>query len=214
MTGEEWLACVDPSAVLEFLKGKTSDRKMRLLAVACCRQVWHLLTDIRNRTAVEMAEVYAEGGITDERLLTYHDKAYWLYESLRGDEQSAALASRDSAWCFVEKSLAPGSAFFATNNCLLHLAEIPRQSSVCLNLLQDVFRNPFRPITLNPFWQTSTVLSLAQGIYEDRAFDRMPILSDALQDTGCDNEDILTHCRGSGPHVRGCWVVDLVLGKE
>jgi hypothetical protein len=79
--------------------------------------------------------------------------------------------------------------------------------------LRDIFGNPFRPVAFNPAWLTSTVLALARGIYDERAFDRMPILADALQDAGCDNDDILTHCRGPGPHVRGCWVVDLVLGK-
>ena len=67
--------------------------------------------------------------------------------------------------------------------------------------------------TIDPEWRTSTVVQLAQGIYADRAFDRLPILADALQDAGCDNEDVLTHCRGTGPHARGCWVVDLILGK-
>jgi hypothetical protein len=214
MTEAEWLTATDPRQMLEFLKGKTSDRKMRLLAVACCRQVWHLLTDERNRTAVEMAEVYAEGGMTDEKLLKYHDEAYWLYESLQGNEQSAALAACDSAWCFLEKSLAPGSAFFATNNCLLHLAEISGLSPVCLNLLQDVFGNSFRPVAVDPSWLTSDVRTLAEGIYQDRAFDRMPILADALQDAGCDNDDVLNHCRQPGEHVRGCWVVDLLTGRK
>ena len=81
-------------------------------------------------------------------------------------------------------------------------------------LAREIFGNPFRPVTLNPAWLTSTVLALANGIYSERAFDRMPILADALQDAGCDNEDILTHCRQSGEHTRGCWVVDLLLGKE
>jgi hypothetical protein len=70
------------------------------------------------------------------------------------------------------------------------------------------------PVRLDPAWQTPTVLALARGIHANCAFDRLPILADALQDAGCDNEDILSHCRGDGPHVRGCWVVDLVLGKE
>ena len=83
------------------------------------------------------------------------------------------------------------------------------------DLVRDVFGNPFAPTQLfDPAWLTSTVLALAKGIYEERAFDRMPILADALQDAGCDSADILDHCRGPGPHVRGCWVVDLVLGKE
>jgi hypothetical protein len=81
-------------------------------------------------------------------------------------------------------------------------------------LLRCIFENPFRPVLLDPSWLTSTVVALAQGIYEERAFERMPILADALQDAGCDNADILDHCRGGGTHVRGCWVVDLVLGKE
>ena len=86
------------------------------------------------------------------------------------------------------------------------------QSSVAL--LRDILGNPFRPVALDPEWRTSTVVALAQGIYEERAFDRLPILADALQDAGCENEDILNHCRSKGPHVRGCWVVDLLLGNE
>jgi hypothetical protein len=97
------------------------------------------------------------------------------------------------------------------------------------NLLRDIFDNPFQrpkvplwpnpaPLWLtspvaDPEWLTSTVVALARGIYDDRAFDRMPILADALQDAGCDNADMLNHCRCNGPHVRGCWVVDLLLGK-
>jgi hypothetical protein len=81
-------------------------------------------------------------------------------------------------------------------------------------LLRDVIGNPFRPVALDPRWLTSTVVALAAGIYADRAFDRLPILADALEDAGCDSADILAHCRSDGPHARGCWVVDLVLGKS
>ncbi|MBA4191434.1 MAG: hypothetical protein C0467_25930 [Planctomycetaceae bacterium] len=80
-------------------------------------------------------------------------------------------------------------------------------------LLRCIFGNPFRPVAVDPQWLTSTVTQLAQGIYDDRAFDRLPILADALQDAGCDNADVLNHCQHNGPHARGCWVVDLVLGK-
>jgi hypothetical protein len=79
--------------------------------------------------------------------------------------------------------------------------------------VRDIFGNPFRPVTADPQWLTPTVVTLAQTIYADRAFDRLPILADALEDAGCDEADILTHCRADEPHVRGCWVVDLVLGK-
>ena len=83
-----------------------------------------------------------------------------------------------------------------------------------MHLLRDIIGNPFRPVAVDPAWLTSDVLLLARGIYEERAFDRMPILADALQDAGCDSADVLAHCRGANPpHVRGCWVVDLLLGK-
>ena len=81
-------------------------------------------------------------------------------------------------------------------------------------LVREVFGNPFHLVTCSPQWRTESVIALATAIYAEHAFDRMPILADALQESGCDNDDILTHCRGPGPHVRGCWVVDLVLGKE
>jgi hypothetical protein len=80
-------------------------------------------------------------------------------------------------------------------------------------LLHDIFGNPFRPASINLAWLTSTVVALASQMYESRDFSAMPILADALQDVGCENEDILSHCRQPGEHVRGCWVVDLVLGK-
>ncbi|MBP3956655.1 hypothetical protein J8F10_15380 [Gemmata sp. G18] len=82
-------------------------------------------------------------------------------------------------------------------------------------LLRDIFGNPFRPVKVNKRWHTGTAVSLARGMYESRDFSAMPILADALQDAGCDNDDILTHCRDPKQvHVRGCWAVDLVLDKK
>jgi hypothetical protein len=82
------------------------------------------------------------------------------------------------------------------------------------DLLRDIFGNPFRPVAFDPAWRTDTAMSLARVMYETRDFTAMPILADALQDAGCEHADILDHCRGSGPHVRGCCVVDLVSGRE
>ncbi|MBP3958538.1 hypothetical protein J8F10_25090 [Gemmata sp. G18] len=76
-----------------------------------------------------------------------------------------------------------------------------------------MFGNPFRTVAFDPAWRTSDVVALAEGIYADHAFDRMPILADALQDAGCDNANVLMHCREGSVHARGCWVVDLILGK-
>jgi hypothetical protein len=81
-------------------------------------------------------------------------------------------------------------------------------------VLRDVLGNPFRRATADPGWLTPTVVQVASGIYAERAFDRLPILADALQEAGCEDEQVLGHCRGPGPHVRGCWVVDLLLGNE
>ncbi|MBA4189240.1 MAG: hypothetical protein C0467_14685 [Planctomycetaceae bacterium] len=85
--------------------------------------------------------------------------------------------------------------------------------SIQTALLKCLLGNPFHPLSVDPSWLTSDVVALARGIYEDRAFDRMPILADALQDAGCDNDDVLNHCRAERIHARGCWVVDLLLGK-
>ena len=89
--------------------------------------------------------------------------------------------------------------------------EIARRQNL---LIRDIFGNPFRPVTLDPRWLTSTVLDLARIIYDERVYERMPILADALMDAGCDSETLINHCRGPGPHVRGCWVVDLLTGRE
>jgi hypothetical protein len=83
-----------------------------------------------------------------------------------------------------------------------------------ITLLRCIFGNPFRPVAFAPHWRSETAVSLATGIYDERAFDRLPILADALEEAGCDNADVLAHCRGDGPHARGCWVVDGVLGRE
>ncbi len=83
-------------------------------------------------------------------------------------------------------------------------------------LLRDIFGNPFRPIAVNPSWLTwsgGSVVKLAETIYHDRVFERVPILADALQQAGCHDAAILDHCRQPGPHARGYWVVDLLLGK-
>ena len=86
------------------------------------------------------------------------------------------------------------------------------ESRALADSIRDIFGNPFCPAALDRVWLTTDVIALARGIYAERAFDRMPILADALQDAGCDNAEVLDHCRGPGPHVRGCWVVDLLLG--
>jgi hypothetical protein len=92
------------------------------------------------------------------------------------------------------------------------LREVEWQAMGCL--LKEMVGNPFQKADFAPHWRTDDVRLLSEQMFESRDFGAMPILADALQDAGCDSDDILSHCRGSGPHVRGCWVVDLILGKE
>lgn len=81
-------------------------------------------------------------------------------------------------------------------------------------LLKDIIANPCRPAASSPGWLTEALVSLAIGICANRAFDRMPILADAPEKAGCDSANLLTQCRGDGPHVLGCWAIDLLLGRE
>jgi hypothetical protein len=81
-------------------------------------------------------------------------------------------------------------------------------------LVRDIFGNPFRPVTIDSACRSPNIAALARTIYEGRAFERIPELADALEEAGCHDDDLLGHCRQPGPHARGCWGVDLILGKS
>jgi hypothetical protein len=217
MTEAEWLTATDPTPMLEFLKGKASDRKLRLLAVACCRRVWGLLADQRCRKGVDVAERYADGRATEDELNEAADAAYQAADDVRVDaytipHDAAWEATHDAVWQAAHAI--DNEAFVFADAHFLHEPVRHTGDKEQAILLRDIFGNPFRRATLNPSWLTSTVVTFATGIYEEKAFDRMPILADALQAAGCDDEVILDHCRQAGEHVRGCWVVDSVLGKR
>jgi hypothetical protein len=95
-----------------------------------------------------------------------------------------------------------------------NLGTLPETGSRAATIIRDICGSPFQPVTFHPSWLTDTVVTLARVMKGSRDFSAMPILADALQEAGCDNADVLEHCRGPAPHVRGCWVVDSVLGKE
>jgi hypothetical protein len=224
MTEQEWLACSDPQKMLEFVEDKVSDRKLRLFAVACCRRIWHLMSDERIRAAVEVAERYSDGVASPEELDAAQTKVRSCYVEYDpwGIEQEVAEAAEWTLWAVAKEGTDVAAATAARVpgydvtektgwNEARYYAAYKGQSDLFRCLLGSL---PFRPVTLNPAWRTSNVTALAQTIYDDRAFDRLPILADALEDAGCDNADILNHCRAPGVHVRGCWVVDLLLGRE
>jgi hypothetical protein len=220
MTESEWLACSNPTPMLEFLRGKASDRKFRLFACACCRRIWKQFTDARCRHAVETAEQYAEGQADLQRL-------EWAREAIRHAFHPSGASTCASRAANAAKDATRVPGWNAARNCWLETSRAinPQDTNYCdpsetpkqADLLRDLFGNLFRPIIMNSTWLTwndGTVVKIAQAIHDDRGFDRLPILADALEDAGCVNAEILTHCRGPGPHVRGCWVIDLLLGKE
>jgi hypothetical protein len=223
MTEGEWLACTgdDTGDMQECLQGRGSERKLRLFACACCRRIEHLLTEEPSRRAVEVAERFADARATEPDL---HDA--WrqaeaaAYEMLFLPEEALSEVSYNAAlaahWAAVDRlserdavELASHAAFYAQQT-----AGPPEERRWQAKALCDILgdREPLPQV--EPGWLTSDVVALARSIYDERAFDRLPILADALQDAGCENADVLDHCRGPGPHVRGCWVVDMLLGKH
>jgi hypothetical protein len=214
MTEEEWLACDDPRQMLDFLREKASERKLRLVGCAWCRHIWHLLADQRSRTSVEIAEQFADGDASEGDLVSAAAVSWSVSDRyMLGRKAAAAEAAAEAAYIPDEYgsdyhlSLLSYNAFYAAG-------ETSSEYATQCQLLRDIFGNPFRPVAFDPAWRTSTAVALAEQMYASRDFGAMPILADALQDAGCDNADVLGHCRAPGEHVRGCWVVDLVLGKE
>jgi hypothetical protein len=216
--------------LLNFLRERASNRKLRLFAVACCRCIWHLI-DAPRQQATELAERYADGQATKEQLdaakaaLNAGILHVPLWAVLRGSARLAArdmpaTAARLETAASLEAGVQPDPDDYADDLERWsaedsvwrerHAASLLKQ----VPLLYDIFGNPFRPVTVDLSWLTATVVSLAQAIYDERAFDRLPILADALEDAGCTNSNFLNHCRQPGEHVRGCWCVDLILGKE
>jgi hypothetical protein len=244
MTEHLWHDRTDPKVLLDCIRNRASNRKLRLFACACSRSVLHLVNKKATLTAIEFAERFADGLQTVKEL---HDSDWGRATDLHGpvlwsDWDAAVVSSGHASEIVAHQAARSDAANYADWNRRLEearneknsisdamtLADISappwfvaaredaRRSEQELqsHLARDIFGNPFRPVTLDPRWQSSTVLDLARTIYDERAFERMPILADALMDAGCDKEVIIKHCQGPGPHVRGCFLVDLILGKS
>ena len=244
MTESDWLTCTDPQAMLEYLRGKVSDRKLRLFACACCRRISYafdhtfqeILAHVSDRTIQQIlktSERCAHGSFELEnvrsvatRALKYLGDYIYAYgmesptpvppdveasipkfEALLGCAERRALdGARLAALSAVKVSRRGARVLYANWD-----EEVNQTSRI-----RDIFGNPFRTVTMDPAGLASnkSVSEMTQAIYDKRCFEDMPILADMLTAAGCENDEILRHCRSEGPHVRGCWVVDSILGKD
>lgn len=209
----EWFGGSDPTRMLVFFRNRASDRKLRYFACACCERIAHLFSGDSDLEAIGTVERFADGQGTQTELAALHIRMTMaaLFEAT--GEDAAGTAASTSTVCAavlaeqhadVNHPKGQGDYFAAESG------ERKAQS----RLLCDIFGSPFRPVTFDPAWRTSTAVAVAQQMYDSRDFSAMPILADALQDAGCEDKQVLLHCRGGGPHVRGCWVVDQVLRMQ
>jgi hypothetical protein len=210
MTESDWLTCTEPQAMLDFLRSRegVTERKLRLFACACSHPIMHIPPEGKSiRHTIDAAERYAD---------------------LRPTEEQSIAAARHIGPAFVKYPwlFACGAAktacewaSFPSGTTLRQLATaIPRanlvEAAAQAALLRCFFGNPLRPPPpIDAAWLTSGVLSLANGIYERRAFEHLQELVSLLEDAGCTNEELLAHLHGPGPHARGCHVLDILLDK-
>jgi hypothetical protein len=237
MTEQEWLQATDPGPMLEFLRGKTSERKLRLFTVACCRRIWPLMSVI-GRKAVEANEKFADGKMSKKKRLKIYFAVFedcrwpWIGADNADPKRNASAAAfraigEDANTIASDETL---SSVWFSSAMALALDRFPldgdddrlerqmeEEKAVQCHLLRDIIGNRFRPVSVGPAWLSwhdGLLVSMAQQMYDSRDFTDMPILADALEEAGCTEPDILRHCREGGDHFRGCWVVDLLLGKE
>ncbi|OAI45594.1 hypothetical protein AYO44_12690 [Planctomycetaceae bacterium SCGC AG-212-F19] len=197
MTEAEWLNGTDPVVMLDFVRGKATDRQLRLFACACVRRIWNLLVDERSREAIEVTEQFADDRLLLSELLNALEKAMLPnvqiqpQSSVSGVVPGIGLSGPESLWTNRAPSGKPGER--------IHYAI----------LLRHIVGNPFRPYAAPGSWPVRLV-KMAQALY-DGTGDRL-VLADALDEAG--HQELAQHFRAEEWHPKGCCVVDLVLGKE
>jgi hypothetical protein len=219
MTETEWQKSPNARAMLAVVRDKGSDRLWRLFAVACVRTVEDRLIEKDSRAALDVAERVADGLATEAEWLAARELAAAAAARARRAAWQTE-ASEDFFWTKTyEASLRVSSFAEAAMACVaadFNLARFPEGFQLP-DQLREIFGNPFQWHVVEPAWQSwngGIIPSLATKIYADRAFDRLPLLADALEDAGCTDGELLGHLRGPGPHCRGCWALDILLGKS
>ena len=219
MTEAEWSACDNLSSLWWYIRYRSNKRKSRLYTVACCRQVWHLFVDPACRRAVEISERYADKLSSREELIQARREAE------ASDWDAAALAAQGASpdaasWVFAAAVRTafnrpdPNDVAQYVQRAAPDAPDLPNRQRLLFHELSGP--HLFRPVPFDRsclHWNDGVIGKMAQVIYDARAFDRLPLLADALEEAGCADAAVLAHCRAPGEHVRGCWVVDLLLGK-
>jgi hypothetical protein len=221
MTESEWLMSTSPETMLAFVEPDASERKLLLFGCACWRRLWHLLPEGPARQPVELAEAFADGLL---------DREEWQSAHERWQESALGLAFGFTLGGRISEALEQMGLSAALGSSHAHLASraarsaaewvgewaVSSEARTQCHLLRDILGNPFRPFTVEPAWRhwnNNCAQRLAQEIYDSKRFEDLPILGDVLEDAGCTEPALLSHAREGGEHVRGCYVVDLVLGK-
>jgi hypothetical protein len=232
MTEAQWLARFTPlEKLLAYLPRHAGPRKLRLFACACVRRAERLLPDARGRRALRTAERYAAGLAAVEELRAAEAEAEAALAGAATEADRlpldcvAAAVSSDSLLAGCDAALdAARSAAWAVGYAACRGgggkadAARRREQARQRRLLWDLAPNPFRPAPAAPAawlaWHGGTVPRLARAASDGRAFERLPVLADAVEEAGCTDAPLLGHLRGPGPHARGCWALDLLLGRE
>lgn len=237
MREEEWLTCTEPYQMLRCLEAARhfSRRKARLLAVASCRRIWSLMSDKRSQLALEVAEKHADGETSLDELRSVR-KAIWVDSYLKASKSAghfAAFATRHAAGSQDPHMISSSLSTVIQAALFEFKADSPERDTAGkaekafqANLIRDVYGNvSFRPlVNLSEeivSWRGNLIGGMAQTAYQDRTLPtgelkklNLLVLADALEEAGCSVESMLQHFREPGVHVRGCWVLDALLGKK
>jgi hypothetical protein len=225
MTEDEWLTCPTVTPLLRYLRVRhgvraPGRRRLHLFACACCRHLERegLVLGEPVREALRVAEGHADGRLPWPRLAHAHNQA----AAGRGTApEGTPLTELACALTLLDPGEAAFRAAGAAANVYVRMCRpdeagevaSPRINAAFVRYLRDIFGNPFRTVRTDPAWlrwHDQTVPRLAQALYDEGTFERLPVLADALEEAGCTRAELLDHLRGPGPHARGCWVVDLL----
>jgi hypothetical protein len=210
VTEAEWRDCTDPKKMIETVGLQCGARKLRLFACACCRRLGPLLGPERLLQTLTVAERFADGLATEQELALARVGAQLTTKWGERAVDFACSPSHDLIWNISPHLL----------NCIrdVHQSKPDRESERRgqVEFCRDIFGNHYRRVKASPSWSQwneGLVVGMAEQIYEERTFEDLPMLADALEEAGCEHRDLLGHLRGGGVHVAGCWALDVVLGK-